>query len=265
MTKPLFHLRRSLILALALLLADDAAYAEPPVFITGNVRVQLLSDSLVRLEAKGVADFEDRATFHIVNREWPGTVFEVQTNNRIAEIRSKNYLVRVPLNVVSLEGVSVLSPEGKTLYAYDGRLENSKWLPSPGEKTSAWWFADTPRIVPPAWGLTPPPEPMTNGGWDLKNDAPDVYVFVPCGDYFQLRRDFLKLTGPAEIPPLFAFGAFDSRWFDYSEASALKQIDDYRVRNIPLDVLVVDTGWRAGASTGYHANTNLFPDLKRFF
>ena len=65
--------------------------------------------------------------------------------------------------------------------------------------------------------------------------------------------------------PLFAFGAFDSRWYDYSEATALQQIDDYRAHHIPLDVLVVDTGWRAGASTGYQPNTNLFPNLPRFF
>ena len=106
---------------------------------------------------------------------------------------------------------------------------------------------------------------MPNGGWDLGNDAPDVYVFVPRGDYRQLRKDFLKLTGPTEMMPLFALGAFDSRWYDYSEATALQQIDDYRAHRIPLDVLVVDTGWRAGASTGYQPNTNLFPDLPRFF
>ena len=79
----------------------------------------------------------------------------------------------------------------------------------------------------------------------MNNDAPDVYVFVPGGDYRHVARsDFLKLTGPTEMPPLFALGAFDSRWYDYSEATALKQIDDYRAHRIPLDVLVVDTGWR---------------------
>ena len=66
------------------------------------------------------------------------------------------------------------------------------------------------------------------------------------------------------MPPLYAFGALDSRWYDYSEATALKQIDDYRAHNIPLDILVVDTGWRQGASTGYQPNTNLFPDMPRF-
>ncbi len=65
--------------------------------------------------------------------------------------------------------------------------------------------------------------------------------------------------------PLYAFGLWDSRWYDYSEATALAQIDSYRVRNIPLDVLVCDTGWRQNASTGYQPDTNLFPDLPRFF
>jgi len=65
--------------------------------------------------------------------------------------------------------------------------------------------------------------------------------------------------------PLYALGAFDSRWYDYSEATALAQVDAYRRRQIPLDVLVVDTGWRKNASTGYEPNTNLFPNLDRFF
>ena len=166
--------------------------------------------------------------------------------------------------------MQVESTGGQLLYAYDGKLENNKWLPGPADKPEVWSFADTPRIIPPPWGLTPATSdarrrtPTPNGGWDLSNDAPDVYVFVPGGDYRRLRSDFLKLTGPTEMPPLFALGAFDSRWYDYSEATALKQIDDYRAHRIPLDVLVVDTGWRQNASTGYQPNTNLFPDVERF-
>ncbi len=245
--------------------------AAPPSVVTGNVRVQLLSDSLVRIELRGPAGFEDRKTFHVVNRDWPGTAFLVETNSGVVGIKTANYFVALPQNAATLEGVRVESAGGQALYAYDGKLENSRWLPGPADQPQAWWFADTPRIVPPPWGLTPPPQnpnprrQTPNGGWDLSNNAPDIYVFLPQGDYRQLRRDFLKLTGPTEMPPLFMFGAFDSRWYDYSEATALKQIDDYRAHEIPLDVLVVDTGWRAGASTGYQPNTNLFPNLPRFF
>jgi hypothetical protein len=232
--------------------------------VVGKVRVQLLSKSLVRIELKGPEGFEDRSTFHIVNRDWPGTSFttNVETNEMV--IRTADYLVRVPQNATSLNDLEVDSPAGKTLYKYDGILTNSVWLPGPSDNPQVWSFADTPRIVPPAWGLTPPPKPMANGGWDLNNDAQDIYVFIPHCGYRQLRSNFLKLTGPTEMPPLFAFGAFDSRYYSYSETTALKQIDDYRAHGIPLDTLVVDTGWRVGASIGYQPDTNLFPNMSRF-
>ena len=266
---PAFHRRpfahQFLIAVSFLFAAAGPVTAAGTSLVVGDVRVQALSASLVRIELKGREGFEDRQTFHVVNRDWPGTAMGVRTNRDVVEIHTSGYVVHVPQSAASLANVSVTSPDGAELYRGGGPLQNSVWLPAPGSLPPAWWFADTPRIVPPAWGLTPPPAPMTNGGWDLNNDAPDVYVFVPGGDYRQLRKDFLKLTGPTEMPPLFMFGAFDSRWYDYSEATALQQIEAYRTRKIPLDVLVVDTGWRAGASTGYHANTNLFPNLPRFF
>jgi hypothetical protein len=268
---PAFRRCCSATLCLVTWLAVGLAGAEPPDFISGNVRVQLLSDSLVRLEWQGAQGFENRQTFHVVNRDWPGAAFTTNTDGNGLVIHAASYVVRVPQNAGSLDGVRVESTNGRILYAYDGKLTNSQWLPAPTDKPMVWSFADWPRLVPPPWGLTPPrqtPDARSqtpNGGWDLGNNAPDVYVFVPRGDYRQLRKDFLKLTGPTEMMPLFAFGAFDSRWYDYNEATALQQIDDYRAHHIPLDVLVVDTGWRAGASTGYQPNTNLFPNLPRFF
>jgi len=256
-------------LCLAALTAAAPAAARSSEFVTGDVRVQLLSDSLVRLEQRGAAGFEDRITFHVTNRKWPGADYTTRIEGNDVLIRTADYAVRVPQNAPSLDGIRVESPDGQTRYAFDGKLENSQWLPGPADRPQAWSFADTPRLVPPAWGATPPPKPMPECGWDLGNPAagktPDVYVFLPGGDYRRLRADFLKLTGPTEMMPLFAFGAFDSRWYDYSEATALQQIDDYRAHHLPLDVLVVDTGWRAGASTGYRVNTNLLPDLPRFF
>jgi hypothetical protein len=254
---------------LSFCLVAGAAPDKPQSFEIGKVRVQLLSDSLVRIELKGPEGFEDRNTFHIdrdgFNRLFSGSpAFTEKTTSDTIEIITTNYIVKVPQNATNLEGVNVTSPEGTELYHYDGDLENSKFLPAPGENPQLWSFADTPRIVPPKWGLTPPPSPAANGGWDLGNDAPDVYVFVPHGSYVQLRTDFLRLTGPSEMPPLYVFGAWDSRWYDYSETTALKQIDDYRIHKIPLDNLVVDTGWRQNASTGYQPNTNLFPDVARF-
>jgi len=40
--------------------------------VPGAVRIQALSSSLVRLEVKGPEGFEDRHTFHVAERHWPG-------------------------------------------------------------------------------------------------------------------------------------------------------------------------------------------------
>lgn len=236
--------------------------------VTGTVRVQMLSPSLVRLETAGTEGFEDRTTFHIRNRNWGGAAFTSNLISGQIVINTANYTVHVPQNATSLAGAYVASPAGRVLYQYDGTLANNVWLPGPSGNPTSLAFADTPRIIPPAWGISPAPAGAAlaaTSGWDTNNDAADVYVFVPGGSYQQLRQDFLQLTGPTPMVPLYALGAFDSRWYDYSETTALAQIDSYRAHSIPLDVLVCDTGWRQGASTGYQPNTNLFPNLARFF
>ncbi|HEU5123281.1 MAG TPA: TIM-barrel domain-containing protein [Verrucomicrobiae bacterium] len=237
-------------------------------FVIGRVRVQMLSDSLVRLELKGPKGFEDRPTFHVVNRDWPGVS---STSNLVSGeviLTTPNYVVHVRERGTSLAGTYVTSASGEVLYKFNGALNNSAWLPAPSDSPKVFSFADTPRMIPPPGGVVPvsADAPFAGtSGWDTGNDAADIYVFVPSGNYTQLRKDFLKLTGPTEMIPLYAFGSWDSRWYDYDEASALAQIEEYRSRRIPLDVLVCDTGWRLGASTGYQPNTNLFPDLPRFF
>jgi hypothetical protein len=242
------------------LLAIDAV-------VVGSVRVQLLSDSLVRLELKGAEGFEDRNTFHVVNRNWPGTAFASNVISGEVVLTTKNYSVHMPQGATSLSGAYLTLPSGQILYQYDGALTNSIWLPGPSENPQMISFADTPRLIPPSWGtITPAPldSPLAStSGWDTNSDAPDIYVFIPNGSYSQMRSDFLKLTGPTEMIPLYALGAFDSHWYDYSESTALAQIENYRRHSIPLDNLVCDTGWRKNASTGYQPNAKLFPNLPR--
>lgn len=237
-------------------------------FVVGSVRVQCLSDSLARLEVAGPAGFEDRETFHVVNRNWPGTVCDSNLVAGAIWISTTNYVVHVPVGATSLSGVSITTPSGQVLFQGGGSFSNSVWLPGPAENPAVWSFADTPRLIPPAWGLTPAPAGAPNAttsGWVTNNEAADVYVFVPGGSYRKLRRDFLKLTGPTEMIPLYAFGMWDSRYYDYSEATALQEIEANRSRRLPQDVMVIDTGWRVNASIGYEPNADLFPDMPRFF
>ena len=157
-----------LLLSLVCLLPACRTNLEPPKssssVTVGLVRVQLLDDSLVRLEVKGPNGFEDRATFHVIERHWPGAAFTTTATGTETLICTRDFVVHVPNKAKSLKGVYVQSANGTELYRFNGRLENSRWLPSPAERPQAWWFADSPRIVPPAWGLTPPPDTHPNPG-----------------------------------------------------------------------------------------------------
>src|ERR1041384_8206747 len=253
--------------------------AVTPVFITccalatseaviGNVRVQALSPTLVRLEEKGARGFEDRITFTVANRAWPGVACKVTEQGDARDVTTGHYVMRVPKDGRSLQGTRVESPAGTVLYTFDGKVPAPSFLPSPGHLPQAFLVADSARIVPPPWGATPPPKQTDDdphSSWDVGKDAPDIYVFIPGkGGDEQLRRDFLKLTGPIALPPLYTFGLMHSRYHPYSDQEALKVIDTYRQKRIPLDVFVVDTDWRVGASHGYGVNTNLFPDMEGF-
>jgi PKD repeat protein len=106
--------------------------------VVGNVRVQLLSDSLVRLEFKGSGGFEDRPTFHVASRDFPGVSFTSNLVSGQVVIATTNFVVRVPQPGTSLAGVQVDSPLGQVLYSYNGVLTNSVWLPGPSQNPTVW-------------------------------------------------------------------------------------------------------------------------------
>ena len=253
---------------LAVLLMNSIGLAATGSEVIGNVRVQILSSTLTRLEVRGPNGFEDRTTFHISKRNWPGATYSRTTSGSTVLIQTADYIVRIPGSATSLSGITITKTDGTQIWAYTSLPGDDRaWLPSITENTWAWAIADNPRMVPASWGynIAAPGVPYySTNGWDLTNNAPDMYVFLPKGNVRTLRSDLLNLTGKSELIPLYALGYWDSRWYAYTEQTALQQIDDYRNRDLPIDVLVIDTDWRVGGSTGYDINTSLFPDMTRF-
>ncbi len=243
------------------------AWAQSHETIVDDIRIQALSENLIRIEQKGLKGFEDRNTFTVVDRHWPGASIEIQKEENRTILTTSKCQIEIPNHSRSLEGILIRLKNGTTQYQFKG-MPVASFFPRPVSGNQFWFLADSPRLIPPEWGATPPPEKFkdhSTSGWDTTNDAQDVYVFLlEKGQYSRFRSDFLKLTGPIPMPPLFAFGLWDSRYHPYSEETALNTIDTYRKKQIPLDMFVVDTDWRLGASHGYAVNDTLFPDMKRF-
>ena len=248
---------------------NEHGYASEEI---GNIRVQILSPTLIRLEEKGPKGFEDRKTFHISNRDnWEGTEVTREDADGSVILRTSAYDIVVPAGAEDISGVTISDKEGKLIWKYKGLPGSKVYLPDPGEKVNAWEISDTPRMTVPDWGFTPQPDENTENretnGFDQSNDAPDMYVFLPAGDAVQLRKDLVKLTGQTDMLSLSTFGAWDSRYYAYSEATAMQQIKDYHeTYRVPLDNLVIDTDWRKAGTggIGYDVNTDLFPDMEGF-
>ena len=237
--------------------------------VVGNVRVTAISPTLVRLEQKGPHGFEDRATFTIVERGADQEVARESNNGNHVRLDYLGYSVVLPKEGASLDGAEVWAGQKLVYTFHAGQFPPSSFLPDPGAPIDAYVLADHPRIVPPPWGATPAPDGNTlfpeTSGWDLGNDAPDIYVFVPGpGGYAALREDYLALTGPVPMLPLWAYGYWDSRYHRYTQQEALDSIDDYRSKDFPVDGFVVDTDWRVNGSDGYRVETKDFPDMAAF-
>ncbi|MDR2902994.1 MAG: hypothetical protein LBU77_00560, partial [Clostridiales bacterium] len=170
----------------------------------GNIRIQVLSDTLARIELKGPNGYEDRTSYHIVNREnWPGTAASKLIGETETQIMTENYTVIVPNDADSLDGVYITDKSDKEVWRYSTLPSSSVYLPAPGATPKAWAIADNPRAIPADWGYRVMPEENTEfpeyNGWDTTNNAPDMFVFLPDGDAKQLRKDFTGLTGESDF------------------------------------------------------------------
>jgi alpha-glucosidase (family GH31 glycosyl hydrolase) len=257
----------SIILYLLGSIFPHSANAQSSEVIVGSMRLQALSKNLIRIEQRGPHGFENRNTFTVVNRNWPGEPINRQEQDSQTVLITSQCRIVLPKNGHSLEGIQIQLKSEKNNFRFKG-IPPRDFIPGPVSNDQLWILADSPRLVPPEWGATPPPEQFKDlpaSGWDTTNNAEDVYVFIlERGQYERFRNDFLKLTGPTPMPPLFAFGLWNSRYHPYTEEEALQTIDTYRRKHIPLDMFVVDTDWRRGASHGYAINELLFPDMERF-
>ncbi len=249
---------------------DPAAYeAGLPACVTeGQVRVELLRDTLVRIETRGPKGFENRPSFTVEKRTgWDEVAFTETTENGFRVVKTAAYTVCVPLHAQSAEGCYITGPDGCELWRFETDTDSNVVLPSPSDELQSWYFTDTPRVIPSEAGYANTKNTAPYNGWDLDNQAQDLFVFLPGGDYATFTKDFTDLTGKSEMISLNLLGFWDSRYYEYTQDTAWQQIKDYYDRGYPLDVLVIDTDWRQqinNRGTGYTLSRSHFPTFELF-
>ncbi|GAA1608633.1 TIM-barrel domain-containing protein [Actinoplanes couchii] len=109
-------------------------------------------------------------------------------------------------------------------------------------------------------------------GWSLLDDShyspgtgQDGYVFAYSTDYRHALRELSVLTGPTKLLPKWAYGVWYSEYIDRTAAEFDGIVAKFKAEGVPLDVLVVDTDFKAPDKwNGWSVDTTRFPDWNAF-
>jgi hypothetical protein len=273
--------------------------------IAGNARFTVLTRQMIRMEWSFEGKFEDHASLVFLNRNLPVPGFAaVKTGDGGVDIdtgalhlhyapqagtdgrfNSTNLTIRLTLDgkpIVWHPGMPDTGNLQGTTRTLDGALGGkTKEHMDPGLISRDGWALvdDSARPLFDASDFRFEQGENSPWPWVLlrpTGERQDWYFFGYGHDYKQALADFIKVAGRIPLPPRFAFGAWWSRYWAYSDQELDELVRGFREDNVPLDVLVIDMEWHKtfGLSwfspekdqsghtkgwTGYSWNPLLFP------
>jgi hypothetical protein len=93
----------------------------------------------------------------------------------------------------------------------------------------------------------------------------DGYVFAYGQNYRRGLRDLSTLTGPTKLLPRWAYGVWYSEYYDRTAAEFENLVSRFAAEDVPLDVLVVDTDFKAPDKwNGWSIDPTRIPDWRTF-
>ena len=243
-------------------------------------RFTILTDCLIRMEYQEAGEFVDEPTQTVICRDFPVQEYRVMEEEDSLEIVTSKLHLYYNKKPFSREGLTIQLKEGfhvygsvwnygdttndlkgtaRTLDNADGAIELEKGLMS-RDGFSVLDDSITAFITQDQWVMAKPMK------------STDLYFFGYGHDYLGCLRDFYRLSGATPLLPRFAMGNWWSRYYQYTEESYLELMGQFRERELPFAVAVIDMDWHltdipakyGSGWTGYTWNPALFPDPKRF-
>ena len=269
--------------------SDNNPVANPEaVVICGKARFTVLTPEMIRIEYSEKQQFEDRASFVVINRYFAdvpqftvdSTGNEVVIKTDALELRYKkgtpfynddrcnpNLSITMQLNGESIQWypgkVDPYNLKGTTRTLDQAEGDVRDWLEDGLVSRSGWAVIDekAPRRDG-SYSLMFDGKAATNGlGFDWVEprkdpEGLDMYFMGYGHDYKTALYDFTRVAGKMPLPPLFMFGYWYSKYQRYSEQDFKDIVNEIKSRAIPMDVLVVDMDWHRNGKTGSTANTD---------
>jgi alpha-glucosidase len=284
--------------------------ADPRATVTlGNARFTVLTPELIRMEWAADGNFEDHASFVFLNRRLPVPQFTstVTNDGHLLEISTAALMLTytpgaqgrfTPDNLsieLTVDGKPVVWHPGLadaenllgTTRTLDGALGSKTGQPiEPGLVSRSGWALvdDSTRPLFDSADFSFQDGEKSPWPWVMlrpAGDRQDLYFFGYGHNYRKALGDFVRVAGRIPLPPRFAFGAWWSRYWAYTDQELDELVRGFHENDVPLDVLVIDMDWHIGKDqltaagevdqsnhdlgwTGYTWNNLLFPDPDQF-
>lgn len=244
------------------------------IVVSGNARFTVLTPRVIRMEWVEDGVFTDNATLTFVNRNLAVPEFTQKETNGVLEIST---------GVVKLSYKSGTGSFTSNNLSVDFMINGKKTIWKPGAPNNGNLLGTT-RTLDQCNGK--PDKELEQGiisrdGWALVDDSErplfdnsdwpwvmarhaakqqDLYLFVYGDDYKIALKDYTSIAGKIAMPPRFAFGAWWSRYREYTDTQFRQLVDEFASHDVPLDVLVIDIDWHYRSLREFYMNGKLLRD-----
>ncbi len=252
--------------------ADDSASV-----VKDNVRFQVLSPGLVRMEYSPTAKFVDDASAAVVGRaSFSGVAPKTSEKDGWLTLSTGKMTVSYKLGSGPFSkdnpriawsdksGEHAWKPgdlDAKNLGGVPGNMDNRSMVavtePGPLTRNGYYWLDDSRTALFDKTNDWVKPRP--------EKESLDWYFFVYGNDFAGQLKEMAQLLGPIPMLPRYVFGSWFGSRANYTDEQWRMIVDRFREERLPVDMLVLDS--LSGSKVvwgGYDHDLEQMPDLKGF-
>lgn len=264
------------------LLAETNGKANPEnTFLSGNVRVTVLTENLIRVEFSPLNKFTDLPSQAVWYRDLGKIHYKKEEKIDVLTVETSSVKFVINNHTGNFKCAVI---DGKEIsynseHNMKGTTRTLDQTFGPKELDDGILSTDGVSVYDDSKTLLLNEDGMLVA---REKDTKDIYVFAYGKDYVSWINDFYKITGKPPLVPRYALGNWWSRYYAYTQKGYEDLMTEFFRRDIPLTIATVDMDWhwvdikgKFGKSykkgiiwndgwTGYSWNTDLFPDYKGF-
>jgi len=258
------------------------------IFAASNVRFTVLTNRMIRIEYGKDNVFEDRPSQVFWYRDQPVPPFKKTVTDKVVEIETDylHLVYKITRSGFASRNLSVTLKQSNMTWRYGDtarKAGNLKGTARTLDMVAGGTKLEDGLVSKAGWSVVDDSKTLVfdESGWlaprsnnkflKISKTSQDIYFFGYGHDIPALLRDYTKIAGEIPMIPRYILGNWWSRYWKYTQRELQSLMQEFRNRDIPLSVCIVDMDWhitetgnKSKGWTGYTWNRELFPDPQGF-